>query len=159
MRRWNWNYQLEPNSPCVDTGSGKIDYIAELDLAGNERIIGNSIDMGCFETSPADADNDIQNPEISVGNYPNPINIYSSVKNDSYVRFSLNNSGKSITIKKLEIYNLKGQLVKSKKIKNSNMLNWNLKDNYGRIVNSGIYYYNCKLSNKKQIQGKIAIIK
>ncbi len=156
MNDENWNYQLELSSPCVDSGSEKIDFIPELDLAGNERVIGNIIDMGCFEAEPASADDDVQVSDISIKSCPNPININS--KNNNCVKFSLNNSDKSVKIEMLEIYNLKGQLIKSKKIENNNMLNWNLKDKHKQTVNSGIYFYNCKLANKKNIQGKIVVI-
>ena len=44
-------------SPCVDTGSSALVTASTslTDLDGNERIVGNAVDMGCYEFDPASA--------------------------------------------------------------------------------------------------------
>jgi len=45
------DYRLAPGSPCIDAGdSAKIE--SEADLAGNARVRGKAVDMGCYETTP-----------------------------------------------------------------------------------------------------------
>ena len=45
------DYRLAPGSPCIDAGdSAKIE--SETDLAGNARVQGGSVDIGCYEATP-----------------------------------------------------------------------------------------------------------
>jgi len=101
--------------------------------------------------------NDINNPSITIpihittvpnsdpaivpvvttleGNYPNPFNP------ETTINFSLKESGKV----RINIYNLKGQLVKqlidTELPSGKHQIVWNGKDNQGRNVGSGIYLY------------------
>lgn len=50
------DYQLSEFSPAIDAGNNNF-VIGNLDLAGNQRIQGNAVDLGCFE-SPFSADLD-----------------------------------------------------------------------------------------------------
>ena len=45
------DYRLQSNSPCINNGSTNISslFIPPTDLAGNPRIFGGIIDMGCYE--------------------------------------------------------------------------------------------------------------
>ena len=45
------NYRLKSSSPCINTGVADISglFIPAIDLAGNARIFGGRIDMGCYE--------------------------------------------------------------------------------------------------------------
>jgi len=56
----NGDYRLAAGSPCIDAGSNA--YVAIIvDLGGNARIIGGSVDMGAYEyaaTGPVDSDGD-----------------------------------------------------------------------------------------------------
>jgi hypothetical protein len=48
------NYQLQTGSPCIDAGSNSLytgNINSDLDLAGNQRLYGDSIDMGAYEFS------------------------------------------------------------------------------------------------------------
>lgn len=53
---WGHPYQISDNSPCIDAGSINIlpDYIEipMTDLAGNQRIYGENIDLGAYEWDP-----------------------------------------------------------------------------------------------------------
>jgi hypothetical protein len=69
------------------------------------------------------------------GNYPNPFNP------ETAINFSLKESGKV----RINIYNLKGQLVRqlvdTELPAGRHQIVWNGKDNQGRSVSSGIYLY------------------
>ncbi len=83
------------------------------------------------------------------GNYPNPFNpettVYFSLKADSKVN--------------LDIYNLLGQKVRTLANgllqKGNHSLKWNGKDDAGRNVGSGIYFYKMKTDNYTSIQKMI----
>ncbi|MGB1019179.1 MAG: T9SS type A sorting domain-containing protein [Chitinophagales bacterium] len=45
----NEDYTLQSTSPAIDAGSQTGLIIPSLDLAGNARVIGSEIDMGCYE--------------------------------------------------------------------------------------------------------------
>jgi len=83
------------------------------------------------------ANSDQINPAITAlkGNFPNPFNPSTSI------RFSLKEAG----LVRLNIYNLKGQLIKS--LINADLpsgdhqIIWNGKDERGTLVSSGIYLY------------------
>ncbi len=42
------NYTLRSNSPAIDQGAD-VTGMPSVDLAGNPRVIGAAIDLGCFE--------------------------------------------------------------------------------------------------------------
>jgi parallel beta-helix repeat protein len=42
------NYQLQPNSPCINSGNNDFVSVAN-DLAGNPRIAGGTVDIGAYE--------------------------------------------------------------------------------------------------------------
>lgn len=84
-----------------------------------------------------------------VGNYPNPFNPVTTIG------YSIKNAG-NVT---LEVYNLKGQLVKTLVNKHLEAafhdVVWNGKDNNNKIISSGIYFYKMKagkyVNTKKMI--------
>ena len=85
---------------------------------------------------------DGQSPELTtrlLGNYPNPFNPVTSI------RYSLKERG-PVT---LEIYNLKGQMVRrlenSVKSAGEHSVAWDGKDAHGSELGSGVYFY--KLSS------------
>jgi hypothetical protein len=42
-------YALHRKSPCVDAGANGDWTVNDLDLAGNKRINGDAVDIGCYE--------------------------------------------------------------------------------------------------------------
>ena len=105
-------------------------------------------------TGPVSND-DIVAPVVATelkGNYPNPFNP------ETTIRYSM----KEASPVSIEIYNVKGQLVKSlvntTKESGDHTVVWNGTDNSGRAVTSGVYYYKMNAgkysSTKKMIMMK-----
>ncbi|MBQ8761172.1 MAG: right-handed parallel beta-helix repeat-containing protein [Bacteroidales bacterium] len=46
------DFQLMEDSDCLDKGDRNLTHLQDYDLAGNERIRGENIDMGAYEQSP-----------------------------------------------------------------------------------------------------------
>ena len=44
-------YWLSPGSPCIDAGTSELYVDGDLDIEGDDRLDGASVDMGCFETN------------------------------------------------------------------------------------------------------------
>ena len=91
-------------------------------------------------------------PTISLSNYPNPFNP------ETKIVFNLPEEGNV----KLEIYNIKGQKVKTlldcyMSPGRSEMI-WNGKDDNGKRVSSGVYFYQL-VTDKKTITQKMILIK
>ncbi|MCD4817929.1 MAG: T9SS type A sorting domain-containing protein [Candidatus Cloacimonetes bacterium] len=106
-----------------------------------------------FIYNGTDADDKILFVTELQGNYPNPFNP------ETKISFSTSDSSENT---ELEIYNLKGQKVKTlvdEKLEVGNhSVIWNGKDDFGKPVTSGIYFYKFKsgkfTSTKKMIMMK-----
>ncbi len=152
-------YQLTSVSPCIDTGTPDTTglYLPPWDLLHNERIWdgdGNGvaiIDMGCYEFGALPVVG-IEYPiieiidEINLSNYPNPFNP------ETKIIFNIPEEGNV----KLEIYNIKGQKVKIlldcyMSPGRSEMI-WNGKDDNGKRVSSGVYFYKLQTPSKSYIR-------
>lgn len=111
-------YHLSGNSPCVNTGTADTTglNLPIMDLAGNRRIWGGRIDMGCYEYDSDTISN--QDPytssltdKIALSIYPNPVYLSGSNSSYSFIEFTLPNKAKEPPL--VEIFNIKGQKVKS----------------------------------------------
>ncbi|MBO8132026.1 MAG: gliding motility-associated C-terminal domain-containing protein [Candidatus Marinimicrobia bacterium] len=60
---------------------------------------------------------------------------------------------------KLSIYNSLGQLVKTIQIRYRHYLTWDGKNEIGKTVNSGVYYYTISYENKIFYRGSIVFLK
>ena len=140
-------YQLTELSPCIDTGTPDTLglFLPPWDLLHNYRVWDGDgdgiaiIDMGCYEFDAPSyvnaTENQIPNIQYLLTNFPNPFNP------ETKIVFDLPESGQV----KLEIYNIKGQKVKTlldcyMSPGRSEML-WNSKDDNGKRVSSGVYFY------------------
>ena len=86
--------------------------------------------------------------------YPNPFSINSS-KNEIRINYNVQKNDMG----KLEIFNLKGQKIRSyPNLKGNNSISWNIKDNKGNAISSGIYFYRLKTASLEHIQ-KLIITK
>jgi hypothetical protein len=152
-------YSLSSASPCIDSGTPDISELGlpPYDLAGNQRIWNNIIDMGAFEygSQPWVSNDDPVAPAMSKASitvYPNPFNpsttISYSVPTDGDVSIS--------------IYNAKGQLVNTVvseyKNKGHYQVVWQGKDSNGRSVASGLYFSRL-LASGKSLSYKMLLMK
>ena len=70
----NNDFSIEDNSPCKNTGFENMTGfdIPEFDLAGNQRIIDNIIDIGAYENQLVTSVENIETEQFTI--YPNPSN-------------------------------------------------------------------------------------
>ncbi|MDP8204541.1 MAG: T9SS type A sorting domain-containing protein, partial [Candidatus Tenebribacter mawsonii] len=107
----------------------------------------------CYYVSFKDRQNSPPSPaKVEITNFPNPFNP------ETTLFFSLPNEQKI----ELTIYNLKGQkvrqLAKGQFPSGNNSIVWNGKDDNGKPVGSGIYFYKLK-TNEKVISKKMLLLK
>ena len=151
----DYPYALSDSSCCID--SGTIDTtglnLPEYDLAGNPRISGGRIDMGAYEwqdTSAVDEPEHNNLNDILLQNYPNPFSSRTTIS------FNLNKLlnipmmfRKEINV---EIYNVRGQLIRKFQIPNGkyqiNEVVWDGTDMNGNKINTGVYFYRLKVGKK-----------
>jgi hypothetical protein len=149
-------YALMADSPCIDAGTLELPpgiELPEFDLAGNPRIYGDFIDMGAYEWQGVGVeDNELEISNFTLSNYPNPFNP------ETKIVFNLPEEGNV----KIEIYNIKGQKVKTLldcyMSPGRSELIWNGKDDNGKRVSSGVYFYQL-VTEKKTITKKMILIK
>ncbi len=67
----NRDFNLHIGSPAINSGNVDTEGIPSKDLAGNLRVIGGRIDMGCYESDITSL-KEINHKNINI--YPNPIN-------------------------------------------------------------------------------------
>ena len=150
---WDDPYMIADGSPCIDAGTlaNLPDFIElpEFDLAGNPRIVGDSIDMGAYEwNSTIVGFNEIgpgnreKKPKLLKAS-PNPFDwgTYLSVEVEaenevsSYARASVD--------KKVEVYDNYGNLVRnilSTTLHEKQAILWYGDDNNGNPLPAGIYH-------------------
>ena len=97
---------------------------------------GGMMNYACLGITFSSAEeNYVENSLIKSGNYPNPF------RNSTKIRFSLAND-ESVKNAEITIYNLKGEKIKKfSNIRNQDSVLWNGKDDSGKKVPSGIYFY------------------
>ena len=94
----NRDFRLQAGSPAVNNGSVDIEGIPLKDLSGNPRIVGNRIDIGCYESDVTSL-KEINHKNVNI--YPNPIN------HNSICEFLLRNTS-DVNVK---IYNQNATLI------------------------------------------------
>ena len=145
----NGDFHLTENSPCIDAG----DPDSPLDPDGT------IADMGAFYFNQNSSINEeliMNNERIEISNYPNPFS--------SSTTISFNLTAEDTKGAEIEIYNIKGQKVRTlecvnyvdaKATESLSHIVWDGKDDSGKPVNSGIYFYKLKSgkfsSTKKMI--------
>lgn len=175
-------YQLSAQSPCINTGIADTTglNLPPMDLAGNWRIWDGRIDMGCYEygSEPVDV-NDPELPTPPAGIlmtvYPNPL-LNTSQAGGVFIEFSM--VKKPVSQPVIEIFNIRGQKVKTTQLSESynSLVNkaglsgdvkqngelystiWNGKDDNNRPLASGTYIVRV-MADKMVATKKITIIK
>jgi predicted outer membrane repeat protein len=153
------DFHLLNVSPCIDAGDNSIP--ADSDLDGLPRIVdGNSddsavVDMGAFEYQISVGIKDEEETSCFCDfaifqNYPNPFNPQTKI--EYYLA--------EPTWVRLTIYNAIGQKVKALvdnfQTAGNKLVIWDGKDNKGKTVASGIYFY--KLEANGYVQSKKMIL-
>ncbi|MFH1612199.1 MAG: T9SS type A sorting domain-containing protein [bacterium] len=97
-------------------------------------------------------DKTTNNSKINIANYPNPFNP------ECYIPIEISNN-KSQNIK-IKIYNILGQVVREVISSNANnSVYWDGRDNLGKEVSSGMYFYETIVDNKTQNCKKMLMLK
>jgi hypothetical protein len=115
---------LTADSPCRDTGTPDTLGLSLpiMDLEGNYRIWNNRIDMGCYEYGSEPVGNEdpvspILSNQITLSTFPNPVVMSGSRGVYAFIEFTLTQRTKELL--QVEIFNIKGQRVKSMKLNES----------------------------------------
>ena len=158
----NNNYQLLQGSPCIDAGNPDTTglNLPELDLAGNPRIYNGIVDMGAYEwqgdtTGVYEPDTSFINNIYLFHNKPNPF------RESTTITF-ISADYERIKYYKLSIYNVKGQLIRTYNGKKDNFrvktdIVWDGKDEEGKIVSPGVYYYKLEYGNNAFVRKMILL--
>ncbi len=148
-------YKLQETSPCVDAGAVTGSNFPLLDLAGNQRIYGSTVDIGCYEWQPVgnfNQDLAFRDTKLIAYNYPNPFNPTTTIS------YSLPEESNVC----IEIYNIKGQKVKQlineHKESGHHTIKWNGTDENDKSVGSGVYFYKVK-TEKSSLINKMIMLK
>jgi len=133
----NLDTEYKPTSASnyiVDQGDNAYYDVAlfgDLDLAGNDRVFNNTIDLGAYEYISTLSVDDVSLNTNSVRLYPNPVSDRLFVKSDN-------------TIDLITIYNVNGQIIKQTEAF------YNGLDVSG--LNAGLYFINIKSDNGETIK-------
>jgi hypothetical protein len=158
------SYRLGNDSPCIDAGTPDTSglYLPEVDLLGNPRIYNGIIDIGCYEWNGTGIDEDVLviTDGIKLSLYPNPVYANGSKGSYGFIEFTLPKKAKEPPV--VEIYNLKGQRVRSLTICQS----YNdlvRKAGLSKEVNTGGEFYStvfdCKDMNSRPLSSGIYLIR
>jgi len=150
------SYRLGNSSICRDAGTADTTglFLPEYDLYGNLRLYGSAIDIGCNEwNNPVTNEDPYLSSPIVVTAYPNPFT------NQVNIRYNLDKSSQV----KLQVYNLRGQLVKTiisdNQSKGEQLAVWEGCDNSGRHLASGIYFLRMEIDGKQQKPHRLVFLK
>jgi len=144
---WGDPYMIADGSPCIDAGTlaNLPDFIEipEFDLAGNPRIVGDSIDMGAYEWNPTI----VGFNEIGPGNREEKPKLLKASPNPfdwgTYLSVEIENKVEVKTEIKVEIYDNLGILVRnilSTTLSLDEKILWSGDDNNGNPLPAGIYH-------------------
>ena len=160
--------RLAPGSPCINAGTPDAAGLSLLpyDLAENWRIWDGRIDMGCYEygSEPYVGVGDPVVPELpafSICNYPNPFTVFTNIK--VILPSNLGNDKAGVTSASIDIYNIKGQRIKSIPLdpgKTGEQFSyWDGRDEAGKQCSSGIYILNLKVNGIRELSKKVTLIR
>ena len=157
-------YELQDDSPAIDMGTLNLPAcitLPEYDLAGNPRTSGDGIDLGPYEWQYPDSNDENEISEIveNIIIYPNPIS-FNSMRDSKIKILWMGESSDELSI---DIFNIKGQLIRTLKIQNSQLkiceAAWDLCDDAGEIVSSGVYFVRVKAGDNYIAQSKVTVVK
>ncbi|MBN2018326.1 MAG: T9SS type A sorting domain-containing protein [Candidatus Cloacimonetes bacterium] len=131
------DWSLQETSPCIDAG----DPTSPLDPDGTRA------DMGALYYHQNISIDDPELPEMTMRSYPNPFTDETTI--------SFSSKSHIQELEDVTIYNIKGEVVKTLELEPSvtgyNTI-WDGKDNSGKSVSNGIYFYTIKTDNIETTQ-------
>ncbi len=175
-------FKLSANSPCINAGIQDTTgtYISATDLGNHQRIWDGRIDMGCFEYGAPLTSDEQTVPlgmDYQLSSAPNPV----IVSSFPYTTISFNYPEKARTEPEIEIFNVKGQKVKTlktglsfrenaimAKVSKEALSNikghyysviWDTRDNNNKQVASGVYFIRAKVDGRVIQTQKMMVIK
>lgn len=148
------SYRLSNSSICRDMGDATGLELPETDLAGNPRIYGTAVDLGCYEWNyPVSVDDELSPVAVQLRTFPNPFT------EQLTLLFNTKQQGRI----SCEFYNVKGQKVRSLTdmhySSGDHMLIWDGCDNGGNKLGSGIYFMRMQLDGKVVATRKMVMAK
>ncbi|MBC8525522.1 MAG: T9SS type A sorting domain-containing protein [Candidatus Cloacimonetes bacterium] len=170
------NFHLTEGSPCIDTGTPDTTglNLPPWDLDGNERIWDGDedgiaiVDMGCYEFDAppyVSIDDEPKSPILFklYQNYPNPFSSSTTISFHLATIPNLIGDTNSHEQTLIEIYNVKGQLIRTFRIPNPEFrtpnIVWDGKDENGKPVSSGIYFYQLRMGKGFSQTKKLLLLK
>ena len=161
-------YGLSEYSPCINSGTPDTLglFLPSYDLAGNWRVWDGRIDMGCFEfgSLPYVGIDDPLTPVLQNGllsAYPNPFTAFTNLK--VILPSKLDDSMPRVTTASIDIYNIKGQKVKSISLDPNKTIEqytyWDGRDAGGKKCSSGIYFLNLSVDGKRCLSKKVTLFR
>lgn len=126
----DFDYAIEEPNPVIN--SGYTDTISAIipvtDILGNTRIVGNAIDIGCFEYNDAIG--------ICESKKTNPINAFPNpFKQQIEIHFNVPPPSQN-----LFIYNSQGQIIKKIGLSGQKNTSWDGRDENGNNLPHGLYF-------------------
>ncbi|MCK4653512.1 MAG: right-handed parallel beta-helix repeat-containing protein [Candidatus Cloacimonetes bacterium] len=153
----NGDYQLTEDSPCIDAGTAFFEWQGNILLNMTpDEYFGIAPDMGAYEWEGVNNDKQHIIPLINklYGNYPNPFNP------ETTISFSVAQTSSFVI---LDIFNIKGQKVKTLVNEalpaGEHSVVWDGKDEKGKNVSSGIYFYKLNNDGKTIASRKCLLLK
>jgi hypothetical protein len=161
------DYTPQAGSPLIDAGTLELPdgiVLPETDVYGNLRIYGNGVDIGAIEWQGTGISQEeiISNPEKLII-YPNPLIAGNLRDGHAKILWQGNEVIEEVSI---VIYNIRGQIIRAIKIENASRnnpdniceANWDLCDENGNPVSSGVYFVRLKTGNEV-VNSKAVLIK
>ncbi|MCF7867662.1 MAG: T9SS type A sorting domain-containing protein [Candidatus Cloacimonetes bacterium] len=144
----NGDYHLQSNSPCIDAGDPYLPFDPD----------GTISDIGAYyyHQNSENDDNVIKYSANLINNYPNPFNPSTTIS------FNVTQTS---TFAIIEVYNLKGEQVKTFAFPNGSpgtsdkSVVWHGDDEFGKPVSSGVYFYKLNVDGKTEAVKKCLLLK
>lgn len=143
-------YQINDYSPCIDVGTTDITglNLPEYDLAGEVRIVNDSVDMGAYEWNMMVRIEEASIPErshLQVATYPNPFTISTTIEYEL-------NQHETVRISFYNQFGKQVDLIEERQQKGLNKIAWTPEN-----PADGIYYFRMQ-AGEQVASGKVVIL-
>jgi parallel beta-helix repeat protein len=117
------DFHPQLGSSLIDGGSPNFVLNSDTDYEGNARIIGDRIDIGCYEYYVATSTKEFENNNIKISIWPNP--------SDDLINFKISDG----FVSEVKFFDITGKLVKHSFTKSADLGSITIKD-----LQTGIYF-------------------